>query len=95
MEIAEALELNLSKAEMFSVISISGQPITVKLHPIEIMFDKYLFTTPVGFSTSASGARAFGAAGIIGQRGFFDRFIVVFNYKEEYFEIKDKNLFQL
>ncbi len=95
MDIAEALEINLSKAGSFSLISVSGQAITVKLHEIEMMFDKYSFKIPVGFSTAAGGARNFGAAGIIGHRGFFDRFIVSFHSKEEYFEVRDKILFQI
>ncbi len=88
MDVAELLEINLKKAEEYRVVGINGQVITTKLHEVTMMYDKYSFKITVGFSTAAVGARAFGAAGIIGHRGFFDRFIVSFNYKKQYFEVK-------
>ena len=60
-----------------------------------MLFDQYQFKIPVGFSTAAQGARAFGASGIIGHKGFFDKFSVTFNYSEKYFELKKKSLFGL
>ena len=88
MDVAELLEIDLRHASTFSVKGINGQNINCKLNEVTMMFDRHTFNLTVGFSTAATGARAFGAAGIIGHRGFFDQFIVSFNYKAQYFEVK-------
>ena len=90
LDMAELLEINLKGAKDYHLVGINGQSLTTKLHEVTMMYDRYTFKLVVGFSKAAVGARAFGAAGIVGHRGFFDRFKVAFNYKEQYFEINKR-----
>ena len=51
---------------------------------MKIYLGRYQYKTKVGFSTSHD----IGASGILGQKGFFDNFVVSFHHKDNFIEIK-------
>ena len=57
---------------------------------VEILFGKYQVKLKAGFSTSQN----IGAGGILEQQGFFDQFVISFDHKNKFLEIKKHSLIQ-
>lgn len=83
-DIGELLGLDVEKGKRINIFGIGNDPVPFFFHDIEILFDKYCIKTKAGFSLY----RHIGVAGILGQHGFFDRFIISFNYQNNLIEIQ-------
>jgi len=86
-DMAEVLEIDITKGQKIYILGIGGQRTTFYFHEVQILFDKYTINTKVGFA-DASGARMILSAGILGHQGFFDQFAISFDYKNKMVEIK-------
>ena len=82
-DVAEILEIDIKKGERADFIGIGSTKTVFYFHEVEILLGEHQVKTKVGFSTSAIGA-----GGVLGQQGFFENFMVMFDYKNRYVEIK-------
>lgn len=72
--IAEILGINLIRGERNQVSGITGFPEYYYIHSVEIKVGGLKYKVNVGFMSMGSSAY-----GIVGQKGFFDKFIVRFD----------------
>ena len=87
-DIGELLGLDVEKGKRINFLGIGNDPVPFFFHDVEILFDKYCIKTKVGFSLY----HHIGITGIVGQHGFFDNFIVSFDHKNKFIEIKKHGL---
>lgn len=87
-DVAEILGIDVPSGEKAIITGIGGNRLPFYFHEIEMLFDQYHVTTKAGFSTSSIGA-----SGLLGQRGFFDHFVVSFDHTNGFIDIKKPNLF--
>lgn len=73
---AEVLNIDIKSGPRAFFTGIGGGQIPFYFHEIDIFVGEYQVKTKVGFSTSTIGT-----TGLLGQQGFFDNFIVSFDYK--------------
>ncbi|MDP2736842.1 MAG: hypothetical protein Q8O59_03660 [bacterium] len=85
-EIGEILNIDIEKGERGQVGGITGVLQTLYAHPVEINVGGYKYKTKVAFLRNMP---AFGY-GVVGQLGFFDFFIVKFDYLKESIELKER-----
>ena len=85
-DVAEILEIDIKKGERADFVGIGSTKTTFYFHEVEILLGEYQVKTKVGFSTSAIGV-----GGVLGQQGFFEHFLVSFDHKNRYVEIKRPN----
>lgn len=88
--LAERLGIDVRTGIRHDFMGIGASKTPFFFHEVEILFGKYQVKTKVGFSTSQN----IGAGGILGQQGFFDRFIITFDHKNKFLEIKKHNFIQ-
>ena len=86
-DVAEVLGINLRSGPCASLTGIGGNRVPFYFHEVEILFSQYHIRTLAGFAKEGIGA-----AGLLGQKGFFDQFIVSFDNKSNYFEVKEPGL---
>ena len=82
-DVAEILEIDVKSGERADFVGIGSTKTTFYFHEVEILLGDYHVKTKVGFSTSTIGA-----GGVLGQQGFFENFVVSFDHKNCYVEIK-------
>ncbi|HUD11236.1 MAG TPA: aspartyl protease family protein [Candidatus Saccharimonadia bacterium] len=85
-EIGRALGIDIASGEPLSVRGATGDEQTFYLHPITITIGNITFDTTAAFAD----VRHLEAAGLAGQLGFFDRFLVAFDAEANEFELKPK-----
>lgn len=86
---AEVLNIDIKSGPRAFFTGIGGGQIPFYFHEIDIFVGEYQVKTKVGFSTSTIGT-----TGLLGQQGFFDNFIVSFDYKNKFLEIKKHSFIQ-
>lgn len=86
--IADVLGVNVRSGDRIDFTGIGGMPTPFYFHEIEILFGEYRAKTRAGFSTSLN----IGTGGILGQHGFFDNFVILFDRKNKFIEIKKHSL---
>jgi len=86
-EIADILEIDLIKGDKATVAGITGQSKPFYFHYLDIKIGGSLFkNVRIGFLKDIGGY----AYGVVGQRGFFDIFIVKFDLLKKEIEIKSR-----
>lgn len=85
-QIAEILGIDVLKGERRSVSGLTGFPEFYYLHNISIKIGGKDFRIEVGFMSMRSYSY-----GIVGQKGFFDKFVVKFDLQKEDIEIKPRD----
>lgn len=85
-EVAEYLGLPSGKGEKIKLAGISGERMEVTLHKVEIAIESEKYEAKIGFSRELAPF----AYGVLGQKGFFEFFIVKFVYQKEEIEITPK-----
>lgn len=83
--IAEILGIDVVKGEQREVFGFTGFPEFYYLHDISIKVGGIEHKIKVGFMSMRSSAY-----GIVGQKGFFDKFIVKFDLQKEDVELKER-----
>jgi len=83
--IAEILGIDVIKGERKAVSGLTGFPEFYYLHNISIKVGGLEYKAEVGFMSMRGNAY-----GIVGQKGFFNKFIVKFDLKKEDIEIKSR-----
>lgn len=83
--IAEILGIDVIKGERREVSGLTGFPEFYYLHNISIKVGGLEYKVEVGFMSMRSNAY-----GIVGQKGFFDKFVVKFDLQKEDLEIKPR-----
>lgn len=86
--LAERLGIDIRNGARHDFLGIGASKTSFFFHPVEILFGKYQVRTKVGFSTSQN----IGAGGILGQQGFFNHFVVSFDTRNKFLEIKKPTL---
>ena len=88
-EMAELLGIDITKGKPAHVFGVGGKASVYYLHPIEIEVGGWTYKIEAGFMPSVSGHMM--RYGLVGQKGFFDVFIVKFNLLKEEIELKQRN----
>lgn len=83
VDIADILGIDVVKGIRYEVSGLTGIPEYYYLHRVIIIVDGVKYKTDVGFMKLRNQT-----FGIVGQKGFFDEFIVKFDLKKEEIEIK-------
>ncbi|MBI2018994.1 hypothetical protein HYS96_04830 [Candidatus Daviesbacteria bacterium] len=83
--IAEILRIDVVKGERREVSGLTGFPEFYYLHNISIKVGGIEYKTEVGFMSMRGSAY-----GIVGQKGFFDKFVVKFDLQKEDLELKSR-----
>lgn len=83
--IADILGIDVVKGIRHEVWGITGVPEYYYLHRVTIVINGLKYKTDVGFMNLRNQS-----FGIVGQKGFFDKFTVKFDLQEEEIEIKYK-----
>jgi len=84
MGLAESLGVTIDKSKAESFAGISGEPSKAYFADLTIDIGGWKYKTSVSFSSDIS-PRGYG---ILGQKGFFDIFVVKFDLKKEEIELK-------
>lgn len=82
------LGIDVRSGERMDFTGIGGMSTPFYFHELEILMGPYQVKTRVGFSTSLN----IGTGGILGQHGFFDNFVISFDRKNRFMEIKKHGL---
>lgn len=81
-DIADVLGIDVTKGQVCHFTGLGSKRTTFWFHEIEILFGEFQIKTKAGFSLGGIGV-----TGILGQKGFFDRLSVSFDYKNKYVDI--------
>lgn len=83
VEVATKLGIDLTKAKTMTVMGIGGGKLQAWLHPVTVAIDpSWSITLPAAFVDDRQ------TIPILGQEGFFDQALVMFNRPKEEIEIK-------
>lgn len=88
--IADLLDIDVKSGHRINFMGMGAYSTPFYFREIEILLGEYRVKTKVGFSTSQN----IGVSGILGQQGFFDNFIISFDHKNGFIEIKKPNFLQ-
>ena len=88
-EVADALGIRMTAGEASGFMGATGGKARMYIHPIQIEVGGLRFDTKVAFA-DVLGLK--GAPGLAGQVGFFNLFVVKFDYQKGVVEIKEKSL---
>lgn len=83
--IAELLNINFKKSEKRKVVGITGIPEDYFVHTITIKVGGWPFKIEAGFLPNSQYNY-----GVVGQKGFFDIFVVKFDLLKEEIELKER-----
>jgi hypothetical protein len=87
-EIGEKIGIRRDNSEIKEVFGVGGKISLYYNHRVTLKIGKQSFETDVGFIPNLGGNIV--SYGIVGQKGFFDKFIVRFDYTKGEVEIKEK-----
>lgn len=87
-EIGEDIGITRGNSEIREVFGVGGRMSIYHSHKVTMKIGKQSFETEVGFMPNLGGNIV--SYGIVGQKGFFDRFIIKFDYSKEEVEIIEK-----
>ncbi len=85
-EIGEAIGIDIEKGKPNQVFGIGGKASVYYIHPVTIEVGGWPYEIEAGFMPSVAGHTK--QYGVVGQRGFFDTFIVKFDLLKEEIELK-------
>lgn len=88
-EIGEALGIEVKKGTPKEVFGIGGKASVFFLHKVEIELGGWTYKIDAGFMPNVAGRVA--QYGVVGQKGFFDNFIVKFDLLKEEIDLKTRN----
>jgi hypothetical protein len=88
-EVAEALGLDLTKSKKDIVTGVGGKSSEYFMHSIKVEVGGWENTITAGFLPTIGGRSA--PYGIVGQKGFFENFVVKFDLAKEEIELKPKS----
>lgn len=88
-EIGEALGLDVKKGISREVFGVGGKASLYYLHKIEIEVGGWTHKIEAGFMPNVAGRVM--PYGLVGQRGFFENFIIKFDLLKEEIEVKTRN----
>ena len=88
-EVGEALGLDVTKGKRCEAFGVGGKASLYYLHTIEIEVGGWIHKAEVGFMPDVAGRVI--SYGLVGQKGFFENFIVKFDLPKEEIELKPKN----
>ncbi|MEA1872222.1 MAG: hypothetical protein U9M91_02365 [Chloroflexota bacterium] len=86
-EIGEQIGVEVEKGKLLDFYGIYARKMKAYFHDIRIGVGGYEFDCYAGFSRDLDQL----PYGLLGQQGFFDLFILVFDYSKERVELKPKN----
>lgn len=86
VDIADILGIDVVKGIRHEVSGLTGIPEYYYLHRITIIVDGVKYKTDVGFMKLRNQT-----FGIVGQKGFFNKFTIKFDLQKEDIEIKERN----
>ena len=89
-EMGTYLGLNVRSGKAYEVFGIGGKASIYYIHPITIEVGGWPYMIDVGFMEAVAGKTK--PFGILGQRCFFDKFVVIFDLSKEEIELKQKSL---
>ena len=84
-EIGRAIGITVENSEVKKVFGIGGKIVSYYSHPVKLKLGKHSFQIEAGFMPAVTGGIV--PYGFAGQKGFFDKFIVKFDYKKEEVEL--------
>lgn len=84
---AEMLNIDVKSGQRAFFTGIGGGQVPFYFHEVNMFIGEYQVKSKVGFSTSTIGT-----SGILGQQGFFDNFLVSFDCRNKFLEIKKPTL---
>ncbi len=85
-QIGELLGIDVESGVVQKVGGITGDVQLYFLHTVTLRVGGWPYTTAVGFLPAIAKI----GYGVVGQNGFFDRFIVTFDYDKEEIELKER-----
>lgn len=77
-DIGRAIGLDIEKGERFELGGVTGSERAGYMHRVKFKVRSVTFAAKAGFTDSIRD----GAYGMVGQKGFFDRFAIKFDYPE-------------
>jgi len=86
-EVGNSLGITTSNSEIKEVFGIGGNASLYYVHPVKVRLGDTLLDIKAGF-VSKIGGQVF-RYGVLGQEGFFDRFVVRFDLSKEMVELKE------
>lgn len=87
--IGEAIGLDVRKGTPREVFGIGGKASLYYLHKVTIEVGGWPYVIEAGFMPAVAGRAA--SYGVVGQRGFFDAFVVKFDLLKEEVELKERS----
>ncbi|MCE9549015.1 retropepsin-like domain-containing protein [Candidatus Nomurabacteria bacterium] len=87
-EVGEALGLDISKGKPREVFGVGGKASLYYLHDVEIEVGGWTYKIEAGFMPDISGKTML--YGVVGQKGFFENFVIKFDYKKQELELKPR-----
>ena len=88
-EAGEALGLNIKKGKMREVFGVGGKVSLYYLHKVNIEVGGWMYEIEAGFMPDVAGKIM--RYGLVGQKGFFENFIVKFDLLKEEINLKTRN----
>lgn len=85
-DIGALLGIDIAKWKPQEVFGVGGKASVFYLHPVTLEIGDLSFEIEAGFMPSVSGRVM--RYGLVGQRGFFDKFVVKFDLRKEEIELK-------
>lgn len=90
-EIGEDIGISRINSETKEVFGVGGKISLYYSHKVTLKIGGKSFETDVGFIPNLGGNIV--SYGIVGQKGFFNKFIIKFDYNKEEVELKEKKRF--
>ncbi|HEY4522781.1 MAG TPA: retropepsin-like aspartic protease [Candidatus Paceibacterota bacterium] len=87
-EVGEVLGIDVKKGEPKVVSGIGGKSSFYYVHKVTIEVGGWPYEIEAGFMPAVAGHA--GLYGVVGQRGFFDLFVVKFDLLREEIELKER-----
>jgi len=85
-QIGEILGIDIKKGQKSFVGGITGKDETYYIHEVKIAVGGWPFEIPVGFLPQMADL----SYGVVGQKGFFDNFVVKFDLLKQEIELKPR-----
>ncbi len=86
-EIGEILGIDIESGRPGEVSGVAGQITEIFIHAVTIKVGKHSRLVDVGFLPGVAESYNYG---VVGQYGFFDQFVVTFDYDEKEIEIETR-----
>ena len=88
-EIGEALGIDVQKGQKKEVFGVGGKTSIFFLHKVDIEVGGWVYKIEAGFMPDVAGRVM--PYGLVGQKGFFENFIVKFDLLKEEIDLKTRN----